>query len=496
MQNIFDFSSIAVVIVFGVFITIILFGIVTYLNFITNSKLASKMLVPTPESSHRAIQDIEDLNSILEVKRTKKLEYKTVFKGNVIKKSFLETLKILFPDNEIIYSRNTIDVRKEPKTSIEDILDYVYMRITHNNDSIIFKANVSIYDTPDIVEVLYGMEIYHSKRTKFKFDAIVKAMHRCVHIPPKNPEFIPKTLGFDVNIITKNRDGYSTSVVRSQSKIKSIEELGVMYENVDIEVKGKKYKIGLDKLMPVLIKAIQAKHNVYIMGSVGTGKTVLGSYISYIIKRENVGKLFYLNSSTIETALSPEFESAALNIFNCTVHNGILGSGEVEESNKPVNIIILDEAQIALKEGTATSDMMLSLLDGYKKQLYNTVFICLFNEQQAKINPAAFRAGRVDIKIHLKALTKTTADKVVSNIKLDIDDTEELFDDVKFKTTLESVNVLPNDTVPYAGKGEITLADVHGCVVSKSLLDVLEETLKSEKVPPPTKGKIFLEIKN
>lgn len=491
MQNIFDFSSIITVVAFGVFVTVFIYGFSLYFAHLRQPKTYTQLI-----HGNTNLEEITAMNNFAQLEKKLKLTHKTTLRGGVILKPFLEGLKILFPNQEVLYSKDLVDLQDEKNTST--MLNKIFIKITHKDESVILSGDVdtsynynpSTETNEEEFTILNYMYIMHSNRTKFKFDSIIQLMRNTKYTRIEPPKYVARDVAFDVNIITKNRDGYSTSVVRSHSKIKTDEELSIMYEAVDIEVKGKKYQIGLNKLLPVLIQAIKAKHNVYIMGSVGTGKTVLGSYISYILTKENIGKLFYLNSSTIETTLSPEFESAALNIFNCTINDGALDTEE--SAQKPVNIIILDEAQIALKEDTATSDMMLSLLDGYKKQLYNTVYICLFNEQQAKINPAAFRSGRVDIQIHLKALSKTTAEKVVTNIKSTIDNVVEEFDDTKFKTTLNSVNTLPNAKEPYAKQGEITLADVHGCVVSKSLLDALEETLQKE---PVKKEKVVLELK-
>lgn len=440
--------------------------------------------------SFKGLSVIEAINALLRV--NKKFQSSISFYIRSYKDPFIEDLLKIFPNTEIIPIRSVVNFSPTSANTIPEKSDRVVLY------KIPFKGEFVVLQTSEYNSFVHGKYqdiissgiLFYRKQSKFKADQLVRIFNAHSILPEK---IVSSVLKYPLHVIGKVGSEYVVKTVETNSVIASKEELKLMYEDVEIDYSGKRYRIGLDKLIDPLVEAIKQKQNIYIMGSTGTGKTVLGGFLCSALLAAKAGKVFYMNSASIENALSPEFMAKAGDIFNSSsttvgeslkhyteqVSNPTILTVNQQESekiaNSPVNIILIDEAQLALKEGTQSSTVMLSMLDGDYKRMYNTVYVCLFNEQEHNVNPQAFRAGRAGLIIHLKPLKKPTADKAVVSIKKKLDSRTSIFDDVKFIKILGEENTLPQSTEPYAAAGEITLADVHGCVTPKSIVNALDE---------------------
>lgn len=401
-----------------------------------------------------------------------------------------------FPESKVEFQSDVVITNAEP--ALESKANKVYLSISHEGEKIIMLYNVYKQIAPDnhkkTINAMSDVVIYHDRKTKFKFDEVIKIV-RNNSVTFKNENAISsKNPIFYIHKIVKRGAEYVTQAVKSFSLINGPEDLRTMYEDITIDFNNEKHKISLSDISEGIIKAVQSKHNIYIMGTVGTGKTVLGGYLCYELAKQNIGKVFYLNASTVEAVITPEFEGFAPMIFNTnsggedvpiSLHtssegkslNDVYSVGK--EPERQLNIMVIDEAQIALDDTKASSQILLAMLDGEHRRQYNTVYILIFNAEQSHVNPAAFRSGRVDVAIHLTPLKKPTADKAVEKIKENIDPIADVFDQKLYEHTLKTKNTLPGADKPYALENEITLADIHHCVVPVPIADALKEAVQS-----------------
>lgn len=423
-----------------------------------------------------------------------------------------------FPESKVEFQADVLVTNAEPAP--ESKANKIYLSISHEGEKIIMLYTVYKQVLPNdpkkLVNTMSDVIIYHDRKTKFKFDEVIKIVRS--HSVTIKTENSSKNPIFYIHKIVKRGAEYITQSVKSFSLINGPEDLRTMYEDITIDFNNEKHRISLSDISEGIIKAVQSKHNIYIMGTVGTGKTVLGGYLCYELSKQNIGKVFYLNASTVEAVITPEFEGFAPMIFNTDSGakdiseslyissegqslNDVYSAGK--ESERQLNIMVIDEAQIALDDTKASSQILLAMLDGEHRRQYNTVYILIFNAEQSHVNPAAFRAGRVDVAIHLTPLKKPTADKAVEKIKENIDPIVDVFDQKLYEHTLKTKNTLPGADKPYALENEITLADIHHCVVPVPIADALKEAVQSKgtklektQTPPKLKDNVVPIIAN
>lgn len=363
----------------------------------------------------------------------------------------------------------------------------VVLKIIHNGECILFTYRLENYkDSKD--RAMMNCVIYHDRKTSFKFSEIMEILKKNKYIMPVKSN---TQNNFTMYQIGRIGNEFTTIPVKSHTSIKDEHDLESSYEPVELRHKGTTYSVSLKDLVPGIVLAMKDKHNVYITGSVGTGKTVLAGYICYKLVEANIGKVFYMNAATIASMLTPDFVNFAGSIFGSNNSEELTQKSESfvftsetpQESGKQLNIIIIDEAQSVLRKENPSSDILLSLLDGEHKRQYNTVYLLIFNEDQREINSAAYRAGRVDVSIHLTPLKKNTADKAVDLIKTNLDTSKNVFDNTKYAEILNTENILPNSDKPYAKAGEITLADTYSCVTPVAIENIIEKIAKEKGSP-------------
>ena len=469
-----------------------------------NAHLTPVLNVQQHSSALEGLAEADVVSSLLGVK--KKFTHTTnIEQGTFLNDPIIDEILKVFPDSTVEFQKDGISdsgMWDNKEASLDQVYSQVYLLIKYSGDKIIMKYSVSpetvTQDGINLPRRMHEIRIFHDKKTKFKLDELFKIIREHRYFRPAAPQ---TKKSFYIYQIVKRGLEYITNAVQSFTLIKGLEDLKTMYEDVTLTYNNEEHKIGLDVLAEGIIKAVQSKHNIYITGSVGTGKTVLGGYFCYELAHQNIGKVFYMNATSVADVITPEFAGSAANIFGTNNYNEVaptpVKEGQVSEGydiaeannkqkEKQLNIIVIDEAQIALSAKNPNAQVLLAMLDGEHKRQYNTVYILIFNESQEDVIPAAFRSGRVDVNIHLTPLKKPTADKAMEKIKAGLNPANDIFDTKLYEHTLKTKNVLPGATEPYALENEITLADVHHCVVPVAIVDTLKEIIetKGKKVGP------------
>lgn len=254
-----------------------------------------------------------------------------------------------------------------------------------------------------------------------------------------------------VNRLIRGNLGYRIHSTKQPMPFYNNELLDLSYTPINFKLLGESHQLPLSKAMPILIKMLSQGDNIGIVGSPGTGKSTLMD----IIQQECHSQLLFpvvLTSSIISEWRDPARLSEAIEVIQ-------------NQSFGKTVIFFLDEAETLLgksTDGTHTEiqTVLLPLLSGSIRDTLNCATVLVFNADPATLNPAIFRAGRLDqdMLIALRPIPTENAEKLASIIRTN---TPELVFD---RSLFHQIAAQPNkfvDGTQYAGPNEIALADLY-----------------------------------
>lgn len=241
----------------------------------------------------------------------------------------------------------------------------------------------------------------------------------------------------------------------------------LIYE-ADISVGSKKLRLKGSDLISFISECLSAGENISLFGNYGTGKTSLMKNVqNYLANRKGVRVVM------IPPAILEELNTLdGINSLISMLSDKTNGKGEFTHT-----VLCIDEAELAMAKGkdglhTNLQTSLLQIMDGdLGQQIGNISVFLIFNADMASLNPALFRTGRMGSTIHLGNIPADRANKAIQSLRYTQLDTT--FDEKLYKQKLEGDNRLP-DGRTYAVGGEITLADMVGCLVPNAKLNMLD----------------------
>lgn len=244
-------------------------------------------------------------------------------------------------------------------------------------------------------------------------------------------------------------------------------ELDLNYAPCEIEFEGEKGTATMSEIMELMPICIDNRENLLVFGDPGTGKTILAEFVLYHAKQvlEEKVKIFYIPANIIEKILTPEFGVFFPKIFD----------------QKVKNLIFIDECQRLLASNFGVSDSpLLEMMSGSQKELYNLSFVLAFNSNLKDLDRAIFRSGRAGMIIQLRHLQEEQARKKLAQL-IDTCPPTHFIDQPRFEKLLATDNYyFEGDDIPYAHAGEMTLADIYSCKISKAKHDVLKDIFQKK----------------
>lgn len=279
--------------------------------------------------------------------------------------------------------------------------------------------------------------------------------------------------------LSKSGGAYYLKSLFTKGSVMSENELNNSYSPVELEHEGSFYTIAMGKALPVITNIIEKGGNIILFGLPGVGKTSLMAQIQAQLTNGSNTRLILMTPAQIkELNSSSEAQSAFIN----ALHNDGL-----DEGNKTVNVIFIDEGESLLVKGehgihSMDNTIVLQMMSGQLQQQLNLRMVIAFNAQPSQLNAALFRRGRASVLVNMKPLSKEQAINKIELLKQSMP--ECTFDEQLFEKLLADENKLING-VEYAKAGEITLADVYSCMIPISTHDhlrkAIEQTMNTEQ---------------
>lgn len=219
-----------------------------------------------------------------------------------------------------------------------------------------------LYDCKDLALENWILKLNHSLRKKFGLS--------------RSPTF---------KVLTKNRSGFQTEAVRTESI------------NVDIE---NNYNDNFQKVHQKILDSIESKKSglILLYGEPGTGKT---TYIKSLISKNSEQNFVFIQNEFINSLLEPDFIS-----FLLKQRNAIL---ILEDAEK----VITSRDQLAENSVVST---ILQLTDGLFSDYLNIKIICTFNTKLSKIDTALLRKGRLMVMYEFEKLEIEKTRNLLSNL--------------------------------------------------------------------------------
>ena len=254
----------------------------------------------------------------------------------------------------------------------------------------------------------------------------------------------------------------------------SSEMLNATFMPFGVKYQGQSYEISPADFAKIAAEDVLYNgENVQLYGTYGTGKsTILDMIVHYLASRPDV-LVIMLTPSQIQ-----ELE-------NSTASTTLLKQlTQDPDSENPIKIVfVVDDAEAAMKgDGvhSNTNTVFLSILDGDFKTQLNCATIMSFNASKSELNQGLFRAGRSGLSAEVKPLDQEQADKAVKVLRRT--HTNKVFDGQLYTELLQAENKLPNG-VTYAGKGQITIADLtKQCFRTYALTNSIKDAIRRYKV--------------
>lgn len=267
----------------------------------------------------------------------------------------------------------------------------------------------------------------------------------------------------------------------------SAEMLDATFMPFQVMYSGQNYEIAPSAFAKIAAEDVLYNgENIQLYGTYGTGKSTLLEMITHYVAARPDVMVIILGASQIRE-LEDSTKSTTL----------LKQLTQDPETENPMKIVfVVDDAEAAMKSDgvhTATNTVFLSILDGdYKTQL-NCATIMSFNASKTELNQGLFRAGRAGLSAEIKPLDKAHGESAVKVLRRVY--TNKLFDAQLYNELLNTENKLPNGVV-YAGKGEITIADLtKRCFRTHQLVNSIKDAIRRYKVssePGPSESKPFV----
>lgn len=140
---------------------------------------------------------------------------------------------------------------------------------------------------------------------------------------------------------------------------------------------------------------------VVLNGNPGTGKTSLLRHLIYEVDRKH--QFVFLDSSVFNYITDASFVKLLMDYRNA--------------------VIVLEDCETLLasrERGNGSMAALLNLSDGILGDSLNLKFICTFNSDLTKIDPALLRKGRMKLKYEFKPLKATKVQVLAKNLGKDI----------------------------------------------------------------------------
>lgn len=442
----------------------------------------SKRAASSPLTSLLVDSDVGTTAKLLSMQEylglnTPKHVYETKINDLVIFKKFHDKLFATYPDKqiEVLYEGSVLVKDTEKSTETKNIMTKtikrLLLKVTLGAEYVL--VSMDVFDMPDptgsVTEVA-KLIIYFNKYTTFKRDTIIAiaADKDIKYAIPKVPRKIEE---LTIQRLMKSNNGYATNPHKISTKVDD-NTVDALYKIRPFIVEGQKYVLNPSEIVPIIVEALADGENVAIIGLPGMGKTTFSRYILSKVKQNpNVREVFDIDEGSLSDIFSSNFEANAALIF---------GSTQGEPSKK-VNVLALDEAHDVLNENSPVKSNVLTSLDGNRKEMYNTAFLCCFNESELdNLDEATFRGGRFGVIVELDPLNAKEARSLADLIEEDLPATK-FVDRKKLETIINEDSKLPNSNTTYAKAQTAAMGDVFSTVRRKAYRNVIAKRLEQKK---------------
>lgn len=268
----------------------------------------------------------------------------------------------------------------------------------------------------------------------------------------------------------KTKEGYRLAETTVPVSIVPKNVLDNMYCPMPIEFENKIYEFKAGDAVRIAADSIEAGSNLFMWGVMGGGKTSYATQIAARLSKRRGINVVMLSPSVLRELQFAEAQAGLLSAFAESTQEGY------------TNVLVVDEAESLLRkadDGIHTEDasFVLQLLSGDIGKQLNLRMIMTFNASPEQLNDKLFRAGRKGLMFEVKPLQAEQARRFVHELRGSLIEKE--FNPEKFEKLLNEENKSVNG-VTYAKAGEITLADVYDCFMTRSTASIIRQILERE----------------
>ena len=241
--------------------------------------------------------------------------------------------------------------------------------------------------------------------------------------------------------------------------------LSASYSPVNISYKDRSASIPMGDAIDLITATLGLKGNISMFGPTGTGKSYLLDNIARIMGNKSSAVIFITPTMAADLQKTEVLPFLLKEITALREDHGL----------EPV--LCIDEAESLLRKSsdgihTVDNSFMLSLLDGAIQKMFGCVTLMTFNCRPEDLNPALFRAMRMQMVIHLDQIS----------------DIQPLIDILREQNPLMAFD--SSKAAILAEQKQVSLAEVYGLFTSPSKDMLLEDLLDKalgvpKKVKPP-----------
>ncbi len=196
----------------------------------------------------------------------------------------------------------------------------------------------------------------------------------------------PKKDAFEINIITRGRDGLE------------LKQLNIKKTDLDIDLYYNDDFKPVDELIRARLNKQEDKGIILLHGLPGTGKT---TYLRQMVGTINK-KVLFISPSVADNLMNPEFLDLLI--------------------DHPNSVLVIEDAENIIMDRQFNSNSsvsnLLNLSDGIMSDCLNVQIICTFNNPLSMVDSALLRKGRLIARYEFGTLGELKAQRLSDSLGL------------------------------------------------------------------------------